>query len=116
MVATSARAPGVTVIRLAITLIDDRCGQSRQHRDSFAQRRCECDLAAHGPLRNGGDTRFLADEIGKFVDAFLADHGGIHVGEQQSLAPSRRRLHDDVDRRIAKRFAQPIRNGAGVDA
>ena len=30
-----------------------------------------------------------ADEVGQFVDAFLLDHGGIHVGEQQPLAPAR---------------------------
>ncbi len=35
---------------------------------------------------------------GEFVDAFLPDHGGIHVGEEQRLAPGRVGLDDDVDR------------------
>ena len=36
--------------------------------------------------------------VGEFVDAFLADHGGIHVGEKQLLAAAGGRLHHDVDR------------------
>ncbi|MBN9451090.1 MAG: tRNA (adenosine(37)-N6)-dimethylallyltransferase MiaA [Bosea sp.] len=39
-----------------------------------------------------------ADEGGELVDAFLADHGRIHVGEEQRLAARRGRLDDDVDR------------------
>jgi len=42
----------------------------------------------------------------EFVDAFLADEGRIHVGEQQFLAPPRRRLDDRVDRRARQRGAQ----------
>ena len=43
--------------------------------------------------------RLQPGEVGQLVDAFLADHGGIHVGEKQLLAPVGPRLHDDVDRR-----------------
>src|SRR3984893_16682375 len=58
--------------------------------------------------------RFQADEIGQFVDAFLADHGGIHVGQQKLLAPGGPRLHHDVDRQIATRLAQAGRGRGGV--
>src|SRR5690349_17757481 len=37
--------------------------------------------------------------IRQLVDALLLDHGGVHVGEEQLLAPPRRGLHDDVDTR-----------------
>ena len=47
-----------------------------------------------------------AGKIGQFVDAFLADHGGIHVGEKQLLAPCGPRLHHDIDRQVAARLAQ----------
>ena len=54
------------------------------------------------------------DEIGQFVDAFLADHGGIHVGEKKLLAPRRDRLHDNVDRQVAARLAQARFDGLDV--
>ena len=48
-----------------------------------------------------------ADEVSEFVDALLPDHGRIHVGDQQFLAPARRRLNDDVDRIVRDRHLQP---------
>ena len=47
-----------------------------------------------------------ADMIGELVDAFLADHGRIHVGQKKFLAPRRDRLHDNVDRQVAARRLQ----------
>jgi tRNA dimethylallyltransferase len=38
------------------------------------------------------------DQGGELVDAFLADQGRIHVGDQEALLPPRQRLHDHVDR------------------
>ena len=58
--------------------------------------------------------RLHAGEIGEFVDAFLADHGGIHVGQKKLLAPGRARLHDNVDGQIAARLAQAVFDGAEV--
>ena len=77
-----------------------------QQRDALAQRRLELDLAAHRAFGDLGDMRLQPGEIGQFVDAFLADHGGIHVGEKKLLAPERCRLHDNVDRQVAARLAQ----------
>ena len=56
--------------------------------------------------------------VGQLVDAFLVDHGGIHVGDQDLLAASVRLLHDDVDRlaeeqRCAERGLGFGRAGAG---
>ena len=79
-----------------------------QQRDALAQRRLELDLAAHGAFGDFSDMRLQPGEIGQFVDAFLADHGGIHVGEKKLLAPERRRLHDNVDRQVAAGLAQAV--------
>ena len=86
--------------------VDHADRQALEQRDALAQRRLELDLAAHRALGNGGDVRLQAGKIRQFVDAFLADHGGIHVGEKKLLAPQRLRLHDNVDRQVAARLAQ----------
>ncbi len=57
---------------------------------------------------------FQAGEIRQLVDAFLADHGGIHVGEKKLLAPGDLRLHHDVDRQVAARLAQAVGDGGDV--
>ena len=109
MVATSSRPPGVSVMRLCQHLVDHADRQALQQRDALAQRRLERDLAAHRAFGDGGDMRLQPGEIGQFVDAFLADHGGIHVGQKKLLAPGDLRLHDNVDRQIAARLAQAVR-------
>ncbi len=87
-------------------LIDDRERQPLEQRHPLPQRRLERDLAAHGALRDRRDLRFEADIVGELVDAFLRDHGRVHVGEEQALAPLPRRLRNDVDRRSGERRAQ----------
>ena len=104
--ATSVRPPGVSVMRSAITSSTTDERQALEQRDALAQRRLEGDLAAHRALGDRGDMRLQADVVRKFVDAFLADHGGIHVGDEQLLARGSGRLHDDVDRIAAERRAQ----------
>ena len=88
MVATSSRPPGVSVMRLASTSSTTLDRQALEQRDALAQRRLELDFAAHRAFGDGGDMRLEAGEIGQLVDAFLADHGGIHVGQQKLLAPA----------------------------
>ena len=39
----------------------------------------------------------------QFVEAFLLDHGRIHVGDEQRLAAAGERLHDDIDRPSVER-------------
>ncbi len=60
--------------------------------------------------------RLQSGKVGQFVDAFLADHGGIHVGEKKLLAPRRLGLHDNVDRQVAARLAQAGFDGVDVVA
>ena len=38
----------------------------------------------------------------QFVDAFLADEGRIHVGDEEAFLAARQRLHDDVDRLVGE--------------
>ncbi len=68
-------------------LVDHADRQTLEQRDALAQRRLELDLAAHRPFGDLGDMRLQPGEVGQFVDAFLADHGGIHVGQKKLLAP-----------------------------
>ena len=83
---------------VADDLADDRERHALQQGDALAQSRLEIDLAAHRAFGDRGDMLLETDEGGELVDAFLADHGRIHVGEEQRLAARRRRLDDDVDR------------------
>ncbi|MEZ5917808.1 MAG: hypothetical protein R3C40_09655 [Parvularculaceae bacterium] len=62
-------------------------------------------LAAHGAFGNRGYFRLQAGEIGKLVNAFLLDNGGSHIGDDEPFFASRRRLDDDVDRRLAQHVA-----------
>ena len=87
-------------------LVDHADRQVLQQRDALAQRRLEFDFAAHRAFGDRGDMRLQPGEIGQFVDAFLADHGGIHVRQKKLLAPDRDRLHDNVDRQVAARRLQ----------
>ena len=114
MVMTSSRPPGVGRDARLQDFVDHADRQALEQRDALAQRRLEFDLAAHGAFGDGGDMGLQPDEIGQFVDAFLADHGGIHVGEKKLLAPRRNRLHDDVDRQVAARLAQARFHGLDV--
>ena len=73
--------------------------QIAQQGDTLAQGRLEGDLTAHGPLGDSGDAVLQADRVGELVDAFLFDHGGIHVGQEQALAAvGAGDLHGDVER------------------
>ena len=64
-------------------LVDGRFGQPFEQADTLAQRSLEIELAAHCTLGNVGDTVLDAGIVGQLVDAFLPDHGRIHVGDEQ---------------------------------
>ena len=86
--------------------------EAAQQRDALAQGWLERDLATHGALGNRRDLLLKADEIGELVDTFLADHGGIHVGEEQLFAPVRDRLNEDVDGKAGEGGANFVRRFA----
>ena len=108
MVLTSSRPPGRQRDAVRDHLGDRRDRQALEQCDALAQGRLEGDLAAHRALSDRRDVRLQPHIVGEFVDALLADHGRIHVGDEQRLAPRRRRLDDHVDRRVSERGAQPL--------
>jgi hypothetical protein len=57
---------------------------------------------------------FQADKIGELVDAFLLDHGGVHVGDEEFLPPMHGWLCHDIDRRQRERGVQGIEEGAQI--
>jgi hypothetical protein len=52
--------------------------------------------------------------VGQLVDAFLADHGGVHVRQEQALAPPVQGLHHHVDGPVPQGGAQERLDGLGV--
>ena len=88
-------------------VVDRLDRQALEQRHPLAQRRLEGNIAAHRALGDGRDLLLQSGIVGQFVEAFLADHGRIHVGEQQRLAPINRGLHHDVDGH-AERAAQAV--------
>ena len=98
MVPISARAPAISVMRLAITSSTTETG--RPFSSATRSRRAGSNAISPRMARSViADTCVLqADQIGQFVDAFLTDHGGIHVGDQQLLAAMRERLDREVER------------------
>ena len=103
---TRALPPGVKVMLFFDDFVDDVERDAFQQRDALAQRRLEFELAAHGALGDVGNLLLQAHVSGELVDALLADHGRIHVGEEQALATGCGRLDDDVDGSAAQRLAQ----------
>ena len=92
----------------------DDCGfQSFQQRDALAQRALELDLPVHGTGGDGGDMLLEAHDIGQFVDAFLVDHGGIHVGDEDVAAAVVGRLDHAIDRRAVE-FGPERGKGLGL--
>ena len=92
---------------------DHRLGQSLKQRHALAQRWRKRNLAPHRPLGDGGDAVADPSEIRKFVDAFLADQGRIHVRHQKALLAASKRLDDDVDRFVRNRALE--RGALGVE-
>lgn len=89
-------------------LIDHGFRQAFEQRDPLAQGGFKGDFAPHGALCDRRYMRLEPDEIGEFVNAFLADHGGIHVSHEQLLAPANCRLHHDIDFRTRERGANAV--------
>ena len=94
---------------------DNRLGQAGQQGDAFAQGCLEGDLAIHRPRGDSPDALFDTHLGGQFVDAFLVDHGGVHVGQQNALAPSGVRLHHAVDVGLGGEVAQSGLDGIACE-
>ena len=91
------RPPGVSVMRLAMISSTTPIGRpfSRATRSRKAGSKAISPRMARSVMAE--TSSFRPDEIGEFVDAFLPDHGGIHIGEKQPLAPA---LGDGLDHEI----------------
>ena len=82
--------------------------ETAQQRHALQQGGLESEFAAHGSRGDVRHGRAQADGVGEFIDAFLLDQGGIHVGDEEALAPAAGRLHHDVDGRVAAPPAPPL--------
>ncbi len=71
---------------LAADFLDAGAVEALEQGHPRPQGALEVELAAHRPRGDGGDLSLDAHRIGELVDAFLLDHGRIHVGDQQPLA------------------------------
>ena len=105
MVVTSVRAPGVRLMRSRMTSSMTVAGRpfSSATRSRSAGSKAISPRMARSVM--AATCVFEVHEVGQFVDAFLSDHGGIHVGEEKLLAPASGRLHHYVDA-AGKPFAQ----------
>ncbi len=87
------------------SLVERRSGQPFQQRHPLRQRRGKIEFAIHRAPGDLGDMPPQADEIGEFVEHFILDDRRFEIGDEDALAPARRRLHQHVDRRAADRRA-----------
>ncbi len=55
-----------------------------EQRDALPQGRLEIEFTLHGAFGDRGDLRLQPCVIGQLVDAFLSDHGRIHVRDEQA--------------------------------
>ncbi len=94
------RSAGCQRDALVDDVVDNRDRQALQECDPLAQGGLEGNLAIHRARRDFRHLVLQADDVGKFVDAFLADHGGIHIGDEEFLAAALRLLHHEVDREV----------------
>lgn len=72
-------------------------GQVFEQRHALAQGGFEIQLTVHGALGDFADQFFQAHAISQFVDAFLLDHGGVHVGNQQLFFAALHWLENEID-------------------
>ncbi len=104
-----ARAPPTRIVRTSVAgagIGNDALGEAAADRvlveagqqgDPLAERRLEVELSLHGALGDLGNLALEAGEIGKLVEAFLADDRRIHVRDQQALEAVLLGLNEDVD-------------------
>ncbi len=80
-------------------LADHALGQIAQERHALDQRPLEVKLAVHRPRRDRAHMIAHARHLGQLVNAFLTDHGAVHVGQQHPLGAAFGGLHHQIDAR-----------------
>ena len=110
------RARALGRFRLAmIDAADPRVArQIAQKRHALEQCALEIELAVHRPGRDRADMIAHARHLGQLVDAFLLDHGAVHVGQQHLLAPSL--VGDEVHVRLRAQLRQHEQSEGAVFA
>ena len=81
---------------LGQALVDGRNRQPVEQSNTLLEGSGEIQFAMHRPLGDFGDLRLEPGIVGELVDAFLADHGRIHVGDEQFFLTRSGRVDDDV--------------------
>ena len=76
---------------------DDLLGQALQQAHTFNERAFEVEFAIHGARGDVLHPFAHPGLIGQFVDAFLLDHGAVHVGQKHPFAAAFCGLHHEVD-------------------
>lgn len=76
--------------------------------DALPQRFGEIDVAAHGAIGDGLDGIACTRQDSDLIDAFLSDHGGVHVRDEKPFAPVSFQYDRDIDRQARKRPAEFI--------
>ena len=97
MVATKAAAPEIQPDPRR-RLVENAGLDPGQQGDAGLERRDEIDLAVHRPAGDRGDPRAEAEDQRQFVEHLVFDDRRFEIGDEQPLAPLRRRLNQDIDR------------------
>ncbi len=100
------RPPGVKVILSDSTVARACLGKPRIRADAFLEGCLEVELAAHGTSRDVADAIADTCQYAELIDAFLADHGRVHIGDEESLATVFCIDHGDVDRPIGNQCSR----------
>ena len=79
--------------------------QTREQTDASLERGAEVELSIHRAAGNFRDFSPEPDEIGELVEHFILDNRRFHIGDQETLAPVRNRLNQNVDFGIADHLA-----------
>ena len=103
--------PGID-LDIGPQLFHRRCVQPFEHAHPLDQGFREIEFAAHGPRGKVGDPVGQAKLRRQFVDHLVVDDRGLHVGDQQLLAPAIHRLGDEIDGLPVQRIAH---TGRGLE-
>ena len=110
-----ARA-GIKRDAMGYDIIDHIGIKPRQQRHALTQCGFKRNLTAHRAFGDGADQWLQADEIGQFINTFLPDDGGIHIGKKQRLPPSCNRLHNDINGAPLEGIASTRAGGRAIHA
>ncbi|SDG47064.1 tRNA dimethylallyltransferase [Pelagibacterium luteolum] len=98
----------------AADVFDDLAFEALEQGDAGVEGGFKIEFAAHRAFGDLGDLGLEAERVGEFVDAFLLDHGGIHVRDEELLAPVGERDMSGVDGLAAEHVAGDVERIGGA--